>query len=247
MRIDKKSLMKLIGKSREVVVYGLLDCLYRDVVAHLDSLGELNVYDVMTYDDDGCRIPVIEIDMGADTRGDMVKRCSKAGITSVLIENYKRSQRGEPLVPLIFCIELQADHQQVVLNTERVAKLTGHDSSVTDAELRRCFKSYREASPELRDIVERTFKFVRVRQDDQEKDLYHLQELTPFWKRPDWNQLWKERNAQKNKKVLNKKFPWRKVVAEKIRLFHAEPEFDELDAVQAKPVPKWYEKYPVRK
>ena len=246
MRVDKKSIMKLVGQSREVVVYGLLDCLYRDVVAHLAHLGELNVYDVMTFDDEGCRIPVIDVDTDADTRCDMVKRISKAGITSVLIENYKRSKLGKPLVPLIFCVELQKDNQQVVLDAERVAKLTGHASSVTDAELRRCFKSILEAPPELRKIAEKTFKFVRVEQDHQENDLYHLQEVAPFWKRPDWNQLWEARNKGKMKKIVEKKHPWRNTIVEKIRLFHAKPELDELDVIQA-PVPKWYERYSVGK
>src|SRR3990167_9919630 len=224
MRIEINSIRKLLGHSPEAVVYGLLDCLYLDVKEALKQVKGINIYDVLGFEEDDCLIPAIDIDLVADTRADMVKRCSKAGITSVLVENYKRSKLGKPLVPLLFCVELQADHQQVVLDMGRVAKLTGHASSVTDAELRRCFKSYREATHELRKIVEQTFKFVRVQQDHQEKDLYYLQELTPFWKRPEWNQLWVERTEQKQKKLINKKFPWRKVTLEQIRLFHAMPD-----------------------
>tara|TARA_R110000868_G_scaffold307987_4_gene569592 strand:+ start:798 stop:1529 length:732 start_codon:yes stop_codon:yes gene_type:complete len=211
MRVNKKSLKKLLGKGSEAVVYGLVDCQYLQVREAINNIDGVRAYDILDYEDLTNPIPMIDV----EPQGDFVKRCCKAGITSIVIENYRRSQQGRPLVPLIFCVELRSKDQQVVLNAEQVATRSGKESSVTDAELRRCFKSYYEMGPQLKKIAEQTFKFVCVQEDAKGNDLFHLKELTPFWHCPKWQHLWAERREHKQKKNTPKQFPWRKVMASK--------------------------------
>lgn len=235
MRIDKASISKLLGGSKEVVCYGLSSCMYGQVVRLLGLEKDLQVHDVLDYEDVDRPIALIETDAG----GDDVKRICKAGITSLLLENYKRMQQGQPIIPLIFCVEFHDDDTDIMLDVERVAKLSGIKSSVTDAELRRCFKSYYEMDADMQRVAEQTFKFVSVRQDKKEEDLYHLDEVAPFWNHPKWKQLWTERSGAKVKKSEPKKHAWREIVKTQTTLFkesHAKPETEKKSSV------KWFDK-----
>jgi hypothetical protein len=86
---------------------------------------------------------------------------------------------------------------------------------------------------EMQKVAEQTFKFVSVRQDKTEKDLYHLDEVAPFWKKPEWKQLWMERSASKVKKSELKKHPWREIVKIQTALFKEGPDKSDTDKKSA--------------
>jgi len=150
-----------------------------------------------------------------------IKRECKATITNLILENYKLSKKGMPLIPLIFCIARQDTSVNKLVNFKNVATLKNIKSSVTDAELRRCYKIATELGPEFREIAEQTFKYVKVQQDSKYSNLYHLEQIPPLWANSAWQLLWEDRQKIE-KKPAEKKTAWREILKKRVLLFHAE-------------------------
>ncbi len=210
MRLDPDSVKKIMGNSKGAVVYGLEKCLYKQVYASLAR-------NYKTYDYSEVKAPLVRFDH--DGEKDKLDRECKSAIISLVLDNFKRSKRGEMIVPLIFCVGKQEDGETFRLNVEQMATKSGSEGSITDKELRRCFKVFAQLGPEIKMIAEQTFKFVNVRQDDKEEDLYHLDQVAPFWQDSNWNQLWQQRLAKKIPKQKQKKYFWREIMLTECRLF----------------------------
>lgn len=207
MRIHPDSLRTIMGKSSEAVIFGLSDCLYLEVCWAINAEDGLKAYIFNDLNDpEEQHIP--HTLLFANQLSD--KQECKTVITNLLIENYKRHQNGQPIIPLIFCIELEKDGEEVKLDTNSILNRDGIHRSITDAELRRCYKSYAQLGKEMKKISEMTFKFVRVKQESKFNDTYHLVELKPFWKNLKWKFMWHDYTKhKKNNQQLNDK-PWRK-------------------------------------
>ena len=113
MRIDKESLNKLLGKSSEVVVYGLSVCHYLDILGAIIEVGNVDTISYL-----GGNFPQIAFDTG----NDHVKNRCKALITSLLIENVRRKRDGQPIIPLIFCVGLEEIGNNITLNIDKVSQ-----------------------------------------------------------------------------------------------------------------------------
>lgn len=198
IRIAKESIDKLLGKTTEVMVYGFSSCLYMEVCNALNE-HQLNAYRLCSY-------PKEEFpDIGPD--GSM-RAESKSLITRLLILNYQRSKEGKALMPLIFCIA----NQNSTVNLQDIAN---NKKFCSNAELRRCYKSVFETSPEIRKIAEETIIFVKLQKIETE---YHLVRIKPFWSHAKWPVLWNEHNAKKNrdKKANPDKYRWQKILSERV-------------------------------
>lgn len=210
MKLDPHSVKAIMGDSQNALVYGFESCYYEEVVTLLSenyNAGKFYAVDA----------PMIKFDK-YDDLGEMEREC-KAAITSLVLDNYKRSLHKLPITPLIFCVSKSENGEQFEMNIAQVANRSGEISSVTDKELRRCYKVFAELSPEIRAIAEQTFKFVNLRQNDKEQDVYHLDPIEPFWKKPEWQGLWQKRQANKQPSSKRKKFFWRETIKSECKLF----------------------------
>ena len=158
MQINITSLKKIIGNSKELMFYGFGYCHYLDVYENINFVREFKSYCFL-----GGKFPKIEFDEGNDS----LKNSCKAVITSILIENYKRTKQGLPIIPLIFCVGYAGDDNHFTLDLDKVAQRG--KVSTTLPELRRCFKSCVEMGPEIKKIANQTIKFVQVKQDQVDK------------------------------------------------------------------------------
>lgn len=224
INLEINSVKNIIGNCQEVTVYGLKDCRYYSVINALEKQNiktncwsEIN-FPIIKYDD-------INFDpnnnMATEKAKAMVSnsRKYKTIITSLVIENYKRSKENKPLIPLLFCIGLEEANKKIVLNAKKVAESRrGRDmdqpdnpanSSITEKELRRCYKMCTETSPELRKIAKETFKFVKLKQDPSHPRLFTLEQVKPFFEEDFWDQAWQERRKHRLPVQFPKHYSWR--------------------------------------
>lgn len=197
MKLDRTSLNKITDGAHRIMVYGFKDCLYQKVenaIIHLGLQAEswsYQSFNTINYD---------AIDFNLKNSFLTCGRMCKSILTSLFLENYKRSQDGRPLIPLIFCIEKEDEKGICSLDLKKLAHTRNIPGCITDEELRRAYKSYKEAGPEFQKIILDTLKFVRVKQNSQDHKLYELELLPPFWQNPEWENLWQERQEFKSQR-----------------------------------------------
>ncbi|MBA3662333.1 MAG: hypothetical protein H0W64_11420 [Gammaproteobacteria bacterium] len=222
MQLRKNAVKKLIGDSHEVVVFGLRDFRYYGV---MDALNE---FKIKTYSWERVNFPVIKSDEIKyldkkykdllTVRINGAREC-KSIITSLIIENYKRMKEGSDLIPFIFCIGLKDQNQTLTLDIKKVAlshtarnidELNDSQfSSVTEKELRRCYKIYAEGTPDVKALIEKTFKFVMIQEDSQVEDLFDIEQIPPFWEDPCWEKYWQQRQLNHLSTISPKLYDWR--------------------------------------
>jgi hypothetical protein len=150
---------------------------------------------------------------------DSTERVCKAGITSLMLENYKRKQRNFPLIPLIFCYDIESN--KWISTPESITSRDAQfNNLVTNKELRRCYKMCceLEKDPELKAIAEvakESIKFVKLTGNDSTE--YKLELIHPFWKSPEWETKWKERIATKQPAKPSKVQLWREELKSAVR------------------------------
>lgn len=226
--IDQTSLKNLIGSTcKEVMVYGLKSCLYYEVMDALIKLDiEVDCWSSTTF-------PIIQFDEVAFNPDNMKEDWPKAMqnngrefksiITSLVIENCKRETEGKPLIPLLFCIGLEKGDKIVQLDYKKLAgSHSAKDvdqmndpllSSITEKELRRCYKIYAEGTPKIKSLIEKTFKFLELKQDTNNENMYSLQQLPPMWENPVFQMNWKQRKQQSSLAIkFPKRFDWRSIL-----------------------------------
>lgn len=221
MKLNLASVQAITGNSIQVVVYGLSSCKYDELGTTLEQFNykvdmngnpsfQMVKYDQVPFNEDLDN--VMEIDFF-----NCARKC-KAIITSLIIENYRRSQTGETLIPLIFCVGMEVDSKPVVLNIKKISESHNHwKESVTDEELRRCYKMYKEAEPHLKEIIEKTLKFVKILLNKNDTSEYLLEEIKPFWEDVQWESVWNTRTHTIEPPLLpQKKFPWRTVLSNEL-------------------------------
>ena len=122
----------------------------------------------------------------------------KAGITNIVLENYKRDFEELPLIPVIFCI----DSETLPFDSKRIASKDKELNCLfTHQEIRRACKLCCEVENEcLKEIALKTFKFTKLVKVKDET--YKLELIKPFWQtNSDWQDDWKERrNISSTKK-----------------------------------------------
>jgi hypothetical protein len=168
--------------SREVMVYGFESCQYKNVSSMLSRKGyrvhnaALGIMPGFTYQ--GWEIEKLPLELKSD------KEICKAALVNLIFENYKRSKRNDPLIPLIFCLETNAHPFSIARAVER-------NEDIGNSELRRCYKLYQFIKP----IAEKTFLFFNV--SNTYDDIY-LNQVCPIWERADWSESIQRRESTPN-------------------------------------------------
>jgi hypothetical protein len=135
----------------------------------------------------------------------------KASLTTLMVENWKREQEGLPLIPLIFCYDV--DGKKRVITPGSIASRDPQSNKIiTNKELRRCYKlcCELEKDPELKAIAEvakKSIQFVKLAGSDSTE--YKMEILHPFWESPEFETKWKERMATKKPADPSKTVLWR--------------------------------------
>lgn len=228
-RLNYKSVMNICD-SEQVMVYGWGHCKYLQVAGSLEESPHADnpspfkkVYDCAFGDTnirtlENRKVQELPIDIPEDDETSYIKelnrRC-KSGITNLVLENLKREEEGLPIIPLLFCIDIddQGDHPwdkrrntwdaagpnpwvttpELLCEKDRMTVTGQMNHFTTHSELRRCYKlanTFNDA--QVRAVANRTFRFVKVIQDKDTGE-YRLEQIQAPWDHPDWNKYWTKR------------------------------------------------------
>lgn len=216
MIINYDSVKTICGKAEQAMIYGWHHCKYTELFAVLQqeqstlkkvfnwtiALTQLHGENLIHETLEGRKIKQFEYNE------DSLNGEYKVGITNLIWENYLRHIEGKSLIPLIFCIDIDKNPYPTTL-VNIASKEEELNEYSTHSELRRCYKFCCELdeNPDLKkisDIARVCIKFVKLRGEEAgQGSIYHLEEISPFWQNPEWNQKWKERKV--NREVSSSK------------------------------------------
>lgn len=206
--LDFECVKSIVGDCKQLMVYGWHHCHYNSLISAFEfnknsflekvfnfSVG--NAYAINTETLEGREIEKLTIQYKPEKR---FHRICKNGITNLLLENYKRIKKGEKIIPLLFCVDVDENRYNVTSDSLS-SKQPYLNNRITNSELRRCYKLHSELqnSPlaefqELSKISEEMFKFVKVSKN-LEKAI--LLQLPPIWKWPNVSQAMQQRAEEK--------------------------------------------------
>jgi len=223
------------------MVYGFQHCEYEQVCQGLKKK-IVRAYD-WSLGNNSCKTinlsgeRVYKIDPGALQAKNAKKMCNrycKAGLVNLVIENYRKQKNGEPLTPVIFCIDIENNPYPLtsknLLSKTKVVGNTVMNQVVTHSELRRAYKLCNDprVREDIREIAKKTFKFVHVKPITskqktktslKERVTYNLTEIAAPWENSKKNskqakefatELAKRKEyAKKNPVKRAKKTDWR--------------------------------------
>jgi hypothetical protein len=210
-------------KNPQAMVYGWQSCFYAQVKDTLETSGNSpmdRVYDWKV----GCPLAskserttlegrtMEQINVPSKPSKD--EQCAeycKAGITNLVRHNWEREQKGLPIIPLIFCYDVDGK-KRVVTPGSIASRDPQSNKIITNKELRRCYKLCRELEkdPELKAIAEvakKSIQFIKLAGSNSTE--YKMEILHPFWESPEWEAKWKERIATKKPADPAKTILWR--------------------------------------
>lgn len=238
--IHYDSLSKICNGSKHIVVYGYKDCLFELIseqikedraTAPFKHVLDWRIGDEFINDDalltlDGTQIERIKVDYNED-----VKRSCKATLVQIVFENFKRKKMGLPLIPVIFCVDIDAN-KWVFRPTDTLSKAPGLNKLRTHSEIRRCDKLCNTFShSKIREVAQETFKFVKVKKLSEASGTDHLgfEEIAAPWKSPEWEAASKKRKEQPSdpRKTkfpwgAKKEFPWREELSGLVAYFESQ-------------------------
>lgn len=234
--LQPPSVREVIGPSaREVMVYGFHATKYSKVIDALSepvhAIQRIFDYSIGSKENRPSHndSPIEMIPTGGTPFDcQFNKRCCKMGISTLVLENFKRKLRGDPIIPLIFCTELIGRKRTFLANERQVlSKISFFNNKVTHSELRRAFKHCADlrSAPDsigrqLEEVAQETFKFVRV--EYLSGNLHRLIKIPPLWERPSWQVSWEKRrqsDSTSDRAAANPdKNNWRKELLTRARL-----------------------------
>lgn len=218
-KLDYSSFSKISENSNQVMIYGWHSCNYEKVIECLDSdrnspvlkvfthrLGNLNHNEVTL---EGRTFSKVFFKDDEDESRHIARKC-KAALVNLIIENCKRHEVKLPLIPLIFCYDIEGKKRPVspVLIYERGCS---SEKFITPSELRRCYKLCKgfEDIPflsKVSEVAKKTIKFVKLQKNQLGQ--YEFIPLAPFWEDPSWTQGWQQHLSTKTH--LPRMDGWRK-------------------------------------
>lgn len=224
--IEKSSYNKIAGNAQEVVVYGFEHCKYKDVARALKNtvwkVGKWDDFD-KTFDERNVKNITLKTDakdlfqsvfksgLTDGTKAWFAGRC-KETLLNLCVENYKRSLEGRPIIPLIYCVDIEKNpYSFEAKNIASEDKLL--NNLITHKELRLCYKIVNEfGNSKISDVFKNTLKFVKL--TDNGNSEYKLEEIQPFWENSDWSSVWNARNKRTHAPVSN----WREKLNHQIKM-----------------------------
>lgn len=185
---------------------------------------------VLTYE--GRMIEQIVIPMddlpGADSQDEKMlnerdnrrkRRDCKGALVNIVLENFKRSREGLPLIKVIFITD-RFDNKHSITPQTIASKDSVLTRKVTHGELRRCYKlACEQKNDALATIAKETFVFVHL---IKAQGIYGLKPVSPFWANPEWAKAWSDRKAQPPAAQIPRTIhPWQKELDDRIAAYCA--------------------------
>lgn len=227
LNLNINSLDGICSYKEQVMVYGWKFCKYSEVINLLTTHPDTPCKTVFShrlgnrnFEDKTCEGRVIEKIAFADSahkRTHIARKC-KAAIVNLVIENYKRLKDKLPLIPLIFCYDIDGKKREVKPSFIAARDLsTVGIKMITASELRRCYKLCKEfeGGPlvSISEVAKKTIKFVKLHLNNRKE--YEFKELAPVWEDPCWKPSWDSRMQTKSHPP--KKEGWRLDLELKVR------------------------------
>lgn len=222
---DSNSIKNILGNTNQAMVYGFAHCHYHDISKELNSkrfglrifnyaLGnEAEKHETRTTHEKRVMIQIPD-------RSLTIKSECKCALTNLMFENFKRSNEGLPLIPVLFCLDIT--NNEYPLSSENVLSKTKvlkddllMNDLVTHSELRRIYKLCfdKDIDPRIRKIAQNAFKFVKLERSKTQQDKYTLIKAPAPWSDKQWDQeLAKRKPTSKERK----KESWRTDLAKLI-------------------------------
>ncbi|KTD45833.1 hypothetical protein Lrub_2630 [Legionella rubrilucens] len=187
MNIDEQSLQAICGESKEVVVYGFGQFKYLELCKAINCIAGMKAYHSDDY------VEKNEV-MDKRTHYTMYNHF-KYILNDLVLENYKRQLKKEPIIPLLFVVGFAESEYEI----PRIAERSDDEfaKGVTLTELRRCYKLAHEFGKDLSQTANDTFQFVHLIPSEKG---YVLKTVKPFWQDEQWQKLWQQRKATTDKK-----------------------------------------------
>jgi len=230
--INYETVAKITQGSKQACIYGFSSCLYSVIYDLCQEEGSCleRVYDYRIgdiFEDAGLRSRrtleghlMVQIGATSEKRG-----CFKAALVVLIFENYRRYHERLPLIPLLFCLDI--DDNPFPLRPEDMTARTpaGAKKLETPSEVRRCFRLACEFPDEIiRAVANATFKFIKVVKIPREKHiLLDFTEMAAPWRHERWEMLWKARKALPKAPRAEKRYPWRNELLGLLRSYTIPP------------------------
>lgn len=234
MQINDKfdSLKAIVDNSNQVMVYGWKHCAYGDLMDELTSHPDSFVEKVYSSDFGSPLVSttleghivekfnVIQEFIGClfgEAQKQILRSQCKSGLTYLLLENYKRHKENMEIIPVIFCVDCDANQFPPFTAAGLSSKEDDLNYLITHCELRRVFKHHElinSPHEELRDmghIANKMYKFVKVTRSGPDRG-HIFQKLPALWDLPDVSQALQQRAANamaKPQRAENKDDPFR--------------------------------------
>lgn len=211
------------------MVYGFGNCLYLKITALLPTFTQIKkvfdwrigqeyiVDEELLVTCEGNELPRVSVDY--EQRA--ISRACKAGLTNLVFENYRRQKMGLPIIPILFCIDVDGN-KHPISSASITSKEKTLNEIVTHSELRRAYKlCHTFENEEIRRVAQESFKFVKVKVHAKSGKgaEYALEEAAAPWKSSDWEGKWAKRKKHGGSSKSND-FPWRKELTKLIDKFH---------------------------
>jgi hypothetical protein len=177
-RIDVHSLAEICSDcDTNMLVYGFQHCKYSVVRDAIDLFKPLKTYDSSAGSEhertQGINFKIVSgMDDYPRESKNSIKRCCKAALVNIIIENYHRSLHGKPLIAILFCTDIENNlHPESLTNF-----LDRNLNFITNSELRRAFKLCCDSriDPKIRAIAQVTFRFVRIHEQIPQDNLLSI-------------------------------------------------------------------------
>jgi hypothetical protein len=214
LQIDTDSLKNIAENQEQAVIYGFSHCKYiaviftlkinqvfKSIFFHLDFKTSLEGTKFKQIQTRSQILQMLSHGIDKGRRLFIAQKC-KNTLTALVFENFRREKAGLPLIPMIYCVDIDDNPHPFTIDVITSTKKT-LNSLVTHKELRRVQKLCNEFENEaIQRVAKKTFKFVKLEKSDQG---YKFKELTPFWENKDWDQSWNDRKVNKQKSSSEKK------------------------------------------
>jgi hypothetical protein len=207
-KLDVTSLNEICGGSKQIAVYGWTHCFYQTL--KLNIIGREIINNIDCWNSEARKIERVAVYI--NPKG---KEYWKELLTNIVFENCKRSKMHLPIIPIIFCIDI--DNNPYITSSKTIFSRNPEDNSrVTNAELRRAYKLCNQTEDEVSAIAKQTFNFTKI---TMKNGKCHLERNQFFWENEKWNEEWTKRQSTRRVEIKRNKLDWKALFLTKLQNF----------------------------
>lgn len=165
--------------TNQIMVYGWAHCKYQDVECFIREMAEDREIPIRKVFNNsiGCspdaflssyattlesrQLNILAFEEPSTDRQATARQC-KTALTNLVLENYKRMKDGLPVIPLLFCIDIDGNPKPWSIETI-TSKEESCNKQITHKELRRAYKLCTHENSKIRDAAKATFCFIKLK------------------------------------------------------------------------------------